>query len=297
MRTNKQVHGVCSSLRCISISPCADKLPSFPSKAAFSQMQVEKIDFHTTLSSRSQLESSAGKRQLPAQQFQTPRQELRTTLLHGVGMEGSATSEGQNDNFFCRTKVFSKGQQHRLSLSCTHTQKKRRCGNHNYQKLRFECTQVTIVRNRTMESQRVKCSACTSFLNSLLLNFPLFSLFLLFFSLASYNLLRPSLSLLSPYYLSVPLYLIFLSLSLSFASIFLSLALFLSLTLLLVHSVSISSWIRFPAIRSQSFRFTNVLQTRIVLQPSRSPPSRSRASDHCRRASQSGCVTSDSQES
>ena len=33
-------------------------------------------------------------------------------------MKGSATSEGQNDNFFFRTKVFSKRQQHCLSLSC-----------------------------------------------------------------------------------------------------------------------------------------------------------------------------------
>ena len=35
-------------------------------------------------------------------------------------MKGSATSEGQNDNVFYRTKVFSKLQQHRLSLGCMH---------------------------------------------------------------------------------------------------------------------------------------------------------------------------------
>ena len=39
MRTNQQVHRVCSSLRCISISPCTDNLPSLSTKAALSQVE------------------------------------------------------------------------------------------------------------------------------------------------------------------------------------------------------------------------------------------------------------------
>ena len=41
--------------------------------------------------------------------------------MQGARMEGSATSEGQNDNFFYRTKVFSKRQHDRLSFRCMHT--------------------------------------------------------------------------------------------------------------------------------------------------------------------------------
>ena len=50
-----------------------------------------------------------------------------------VGMKGSATSEGQNNHFFCRTKVFSKRQQHRLSLGSMYAREKwRRYGNQNF---------------------------------------------------------------------------------------------------------------------------------------------------------------------
>ena len=79
-----------------------------------------KIDFQTTLSSRSQLEASAGKPFASSSTIQTPRQEMRTTSPQGTGMKGSSTSEGQKDNFFCGTKVFSKRQYDRLSLSSIH---------------------------------------------------------------------------------------------------------------------------------------------------------------------------------
>ena len=97
-----------------------DKLPSFPQAGRV--LSDRKIDLQTTLSSRSQLESSAGKPFTSSSANQTPRQELRTTPLQGARMEGSATSEGQNDNFFYRTKVFSKRQHayDRLSFSCMH---------------------------------------------------------------------------------------------------------------------------------------------------------------------------------
>ena len=66
------------------------------------------------------MESSAGKPLTSSSTIKTPRKELRTTSPQGAGMKGSATSEGQKDNFFCGTKVFSKCQHDRLSLSCMH---------------------------------------------------------------------------------------------------------------------------------------------------------------------------------
>ena len=66
MRTNQQVHGVCSSLRCSSTSPCRLQTSKLPQRVRL--LSSPKIDFQTTLSSRSQLESSTGKSSLPAQQ-------------------------------------------------------------------------------------------------------------------------------------------------------------------------------------------------------------------------------------
>ena len=40
--------------------------------------------------------------------------------MQGVGTKVSATLEGRNDNFVYRTKIFSKRQQYRLSLSDMH---------------------------------------------------------------------------------------------------------------------------------------------------------------------------------
>ena len=107
--------------RCVA--PCVpsqvlqitDELPSFPQQGRV--LSDWRIDFQTTLSSRSQLESSADKPVTSRSTIQTPRQELRTTSPHSAGMKGSATSEDQKDNFFCRRKVFSKREHDRLSLS------------------------------------------------------------------------------------------------------------------------------------------------------------------------------------
>ena len=127
--------------RCVT--PCVpaqviqrtSKLPQQPRV-----LSDRRIDFQSTLSSRSLLESSAGKPFTSSSTIQTPRQELRTASPQCAGTKGSATSEGQKDNFFCRTKVFSKRQHDRLSLSCMHAKNGWRCSNHNYQKIRLECT-------------------------------------------------------------------------------------------------------------------------------------------------------------
>ena len=118
MRTKRQNRKECCFLRCFSSSPGHWQTSKLPQESKV--LSDRKIDLQTTLSSRSQLESSPGKPFTSSSANQTPRQELRTTPLQGARMEGSATSEGQNDNFFYRTKVFSKRQHDRLSFSCMH---------------------------------------------------------------------------------------------------------------------------------------------------------------------------------
>ena len=73
------------------------------------------------------------------------------TSPQGAGMKGSATSEGQKDNFFCRTKVISKCQHDRVSLSCMHPKKGDAAVTITTKK-RLECTLVAIDRNRSMAS-------------------------------------------------------------------------------------------------------------------------------------------------
>ena len=102
MRTKRQNCKVCSSLRCISSFPGRWQTSKLPQQGRI--LSDRRIDFKTTLSSRSQLESSAGKPFTSSSTIQTPRQELRTTSPQGAVM--CATSEGQEDNSFCRTKVF-----------------------------------------------------------------------------------------------------------------------------------------------------------------------------------------------
>ena len=145
---------MCSSLRCISSSPGNWQTSKLPQQGRV--LSSRKIDFQTTLSSRSQLELSAGKPFTSSSANQTPRQELRTSPLQGAGLKGSATSEGQNDNSFCRTKVFFKASAGSLVSQLHAREKWRRCGSHKYQKLRLECTQFAIDRNWLMASQTVK---------------------------------------------------------------------------------------------------------------------------------------------
>ena len=118
MRTKRQNREECCFLRCFSSSPGHWQTSEPPQEGRL--LSDRKIDLQTTLSSRSQLESSDGKPFTSSSANQTPRQELRTTPLQGARMEGSAILEGQNDNFFCRTKVLSKRQHDRLSFSCMH---------------------------------------------------------------------------------------------------------------------------------------------------------------------------------
>ena len=118
MRTKRRNRKECSFLRCISRSPGHWQTSKIPQEGRV--LSDRKIDLQTPLSSRSQLESSAGKPFTSSSANQTPRQELRTTPLQAARMEESATSEGQNDNFFYRTKVFSKRQHDCLLFSCMH---------------------------------------------------------------------------------------------------------------------------------------------------------------------------------
>ena len=117
-RTKRQNRKVCRFLRSLSSSPGHWQASKLSQEGRV--LSDRKIDLQTTLSSRSQLESSDGKPFTSNSANQTPRQELRTTPLQGARMEGSATSEGQNDNFFYRTKVVSTRQHDRLSFSCMH---------------------------------------------------------------------------------------------------------------------------------------------------------------------------------
>ena len=114
MRTKPPNRKVRGSQRCISSSPGHWQTPNLPQQVSI--LSDQTIHFQTTLSSRLQLESSASKPFTSSSTNQRPRPELRTTSPHRV--KRSATSEGQNGNFFCRRKVFSKLLHDRLSLSC-----------------------------------------------------------------------------------------------------------------------------------------------------------------------------------
>ena len=103
MHTKGQNRKVCSSLCYIASSPCHWRTSKLPQQGRV--LSSRKIYFQTTLSSRSQLESSARKPFASSPANQTPRQELRATSLRDAGVNWSATSE-PSDNFFNRTKVF-----------------------------------------------------------------------------------------------------------------------------------------------------------------------------------------------
>ena len=134
MRTKRQNRKVYSSLRYISSSP--GHWQTFKLLQQSWVLSDRRIDFQTTLSSGSQLELRAGKPLTSSSTVRIPRQELRTTSPQGTGMKGSATSEGQIDKFFRRTKVLKtfvlqkkmslkvwKRQRDRLPLSCMHGKK------------------------------------------------------------------------------------------------------------------------------------------------------------------------------
>ena len=80
-------------------------------------------------------------------------------------MNGSATSEGQNDIFLQNEGVF-KASTASLVSQLHAREKLRPYVNHNYQKIRLECAQVAIDRNRSMASQRVNSGQSQSSLHA-----------------------------------------------------------------------------------------------------------------------------------
>ena len=94
----------CCFLCCFSSSPGHWQTSKLPQEGRV--LSDRKINLQATLSSRSQLESSAGKPFTSSSANQTQRQELRTTPLEGARMEGNTTSEGQNDNFSTERRFF-----------------------------------------------------------------------------------------------------------------------------------------------------------------------------------------------
>ena len=129
-----------------------DKLPSFPMKAEFSQ--IERL----TSKPRCRLDRSWNRalanRSLPAQQ--TRHQDKNCVQLH-CRTRGWREAQLQR----AKTTIFSTERRFFQSVnmiachSTACTRKMATLGNHNYQKIRLECTLVAIDRNRSMASQRV----------------------------------------------------------------------------------------------------------------------------------------------
>ena len=83
IRTKRQNHKMSSFLRCTSSSPGHWQTSKLPQQGRV--LSSRKIDFQTTLSSRSQLESRAGKPLTSSSANQTQREEVRTTSLRVRG--------------------------------------------------------------------------------------------------------------------------------------------------------------------------------------------------------------------
>ena len=116
MRTKRQNHKVCSSLRFISSSPGHWQTFKPPSKADFSQVERLTSKRHCRLD-RSGNQALANL-SLPAQQ--TRNKDKKCVQLHcGARGEGQRNFRGPRRELFW-AKVFSKRQQHRLSLSGMH---------------------------------------------------------------------------------------------------------------------------------------------------------------------------------
>ena len=162
MHTKPPNRKVCGSQRCISSPPGHWQTPKLPQQGRI--LSDQTIHFETTLSSRSQLESSAGKPFTSSSTIQTPRPELRTTspqggggggLGGGGGGEGKRNFRGSKRQLFLQKEGLFKASTWSLVSQLHVREKWRRCGDHNYQKIRLECTWVTIDWNRSMASQRV----------------------------------------------------------------------------------------------------------------------------------------------
>ena len=131
MLAKRQNRRECCFLRCFSSSPGLWQTSKLPHEGRI--LSDRKIDLQTTLSSGSQLESSAGKPFTSSSAHQTPRQELRKTPLQGARMEGSAASKGQNNNFSTERRFFQS-----VNMIACHSaacmRKMATLATHNYQK-------------------------------------------------------------------------------------------------------------------------------------------------------------------
>ena len=153
MRTKHQNHKVSSSLRCISSFLGHWQTSTLPQQCRV--LSSRKIDFHTTPSSRSQLEWSAGKPSTSGPANQTQGKTAYNSTV-GRGDEGKRNFRGQKRQLFLQNNGFFEGSTASLVPQLHARGKWRRWGNHNNQKVRLEFTQVAIDRNRLMASQRVK---------------------------------------------------------------------------------------------------------------------------------------------
>ena len=144
---------MCCFLRCISSFQGLWQTSKLPQQGT--ALSDRKTDVPATLSSRSQLESSAGKPITPSWANQTPKQELRTTA--GRGDEGKRNFRGSKRQLFLQNEGLFKASTASLVSQLHAREKWRPYGNHNYQQIRLEFAKVAIDRNRSMASQRVKC--------------------------------------------------------------------------------------------------------------------------------------------
>ena len=89
-------------------------------------------------------------------QLNTPDTQRRTAYSSTTRRrDGGKRQRARTTSFSTERRSFQRAI-NIACLSAARTRKWRRCGNHKYQKLRFECTQVNMARNLTIESQRVK---------------------------------------------------------------------------------------------------------------------------------------------
>ena len=91
--------------------------------------------------------------------FQLSKPDTKTRTAYnstaGHGDEGKRNFRGPKRQLFPQNEGFFKASTASLVSQLNARKKGRRCGNHNYQKIRLKCTQVAIDRNRSMASQRV----------------------------------------------------------------------------------------------------------------------------------------------
>ena len=97
-----------------------------------------------------------------AAHFQLSKPDTKTRTAYnsstGCGDGGKRNFRGPKLQLFLQYKGLFKASTGSLDIQLQAREKWRRCGNHNYRKLRLECTPVAINRNRSMASQRADTS-------------------------------------------------------------------------------------------------------------------------------------------